>query len=632
MENYIYKRYAPRFVILSIDLSITVLSLFFSYLLRFNFNLESIYSPSFKIAIISVIVIRTIIFLATQTYSGIVRYTGTKDAGRIFLIVLFSNFIICIANLLYYPYNNHLFLIPFSVIAIDFFVTVFLMTAFRLVVKTMYSEFNNLFKIERTIVIFGINENSVSVKRVLARDDSTNFQVIAYIDPENLNLKKKLDGVPIINTKNLSDLFEKNVVSDFVFASKCQNPEQKQEIIDLCLNHNIKVKTIPDVNLWINGELSANQIRKINIEDLLERPQIVLNEKEIKKDILNKKVLVTGAAGSIGQEIVFQLTKFQPEKIIIFDQAESPLYDLELELYEKTGFYNFEIVIGDITNPIRMSRVFEVFKPDIVFHAAAYKHVPMMENNPSEAIVTNVYGTKVIADLSVKHGVSKFVMISTDKAVNPTNVMGASKRIAEIYTQTLNRQNKTKFITTRFGNVLGSNGSVIPRFRKQIETGGPVTVTHPEVTRFFMTIPEACQLVLQACALGNGGEIFIFDMGKSVKIVDLAKKMIKLSGLEIGKDIHLNYSGLRPGEKLYEELLNDHENTIATNHEKIMVAKVREYEPEVIIPEIEKLFSLVKTYDNFQIVNQMKVIVPEFSSKNSIYEALDNKISPNLSS
>lgn len=332
---------------------------------------------------------------------------------------------------------------------------------------------------------------------------------------------------------------------------------------------------------------------------------------------------MTGAAGSIGREIVLQLTKYFPEKIIILDQAESPLYELELELKEKFNFYKYEIVIGDVTNSVRVNKVFQTFKPSIVYHAAAYKHVPMMENNPSEAARTNILGTKIVADKAVEFGVKKFVMVSTDKAVNPTNVMGASKRIAEIYIQTLQHGTGTSFITTRFGNVLGSNGSVIPRFRKQIEDGGPVTVTHPEITRYFMTIPEACQLVLQAGAIGNGGEIFIFDMGKSVKIVDLAKKMIKLSGLKLGTDINLKFTGLRPGEKLYEELLADKENTMPTVHNKIMIAQTKLYDPNDILPEIDKMISVFINHDNFQIVKLMKELLPEFISKNSVYESLD---------
>ncbi len=392
------------------------------------------------------------------------------------------------------------------------------------------------------------------------------------------------------------------------------------------MHDNIKVLTLPDVNKWINGELSVKQIRQIKIDDLLERAPIKLDEKEIRNYTLNKTILVTGAAGSIGSEIVKQLLHFQPKRIIIFDQAESPLYDLELELSEKFHFNNFDIVIGDTTNIHRLRRVFEAFKPTVVFHAAAYKHVPMMENNPSEAIRTNVNGTKLLADIALEFGVHKFVMISTDKAVNPTNVMGASKRIAEIYTQSLNSKGKTQFITTRFGNVLGSNGSVINRFKMQIEKGGPITVTHPEITRYFMTIPEACQLVLEAGAMGKGGEIFIFDMGKSVKILDMAKKMIQFSGLKLGEDIQINFTGLRPGEKLYEELLNDKENTLPTHHSQIMIGKVKKYEFSVIEKEISELIVLGFTQDNFAIVEKMKKIVPEFISQNSIYEELDLSI------
>jgi FlaA1/EpsC-like NDP-sugar epimerase len=384
---------------------------------------------------------------------------------------------------------------------------------------------------------------------------------------------------------------------------------------------------VPPVTNWINGELSFKQIKKIKIEDLLEREPIQLDIPLIMQQITGKSILITGAAGSIGSEIARQIVPFHPGKLILLDQNESALYDIELEIEDKFKLKNVEPVIGDIRNTERMRNVFNTFKPEIVFHAAAYKHVPLMENNPSESILTNVYGTKLIADLSVEFGVKKFVMISTDKAVNPTNIMGATKRIAEIYTQSLNFNSNTKFITTRFGNVLGSNGSVIPRFKKQIEEGGPITVTHPEITRYFMTIPEACQLVLEAGTIGNGGEVFIFDMGKSVKIVDLAKKMIKLSGLALGKDIQLVFIGLRPGEKLYEELLNDHENTIPTHNPKIMVAKVKEYDLQTISKDIIELNSLFYTQNNESIVRKMKDILPEFISNNSVYEQLDKDAS-----
>jgi FlaA1/EpsC-like NDP-sugar epimerase len=393
-------------------------------------------------------------------------------------------------------------------------------------------------------------------------------------------------------------------------------------VVEKCLSYNTRVLNVPPISSWINGQLSFKQIKKVKIEDLLERDEIVLDKEKTYAQLHNKIILVTGAAGSIGSEIVRQIIHFNPQKIILLDQAESAIYDLvnELKEFKQTSF---EEVIADIRNNQRMENVFKHFKPQIVYHAAAYKHVPLMEMNPSEAVSTNVGGTKIVADLAVKYAVEKFVFVSTDKAVNPTSVMGASKRAAEIYIQSLGITTKTKFITTRFGNVLGSNGSVIPLFKKQIEKGGPITITHPEITRYFMTIPEACQLVLEAGCMGNGSEIFIFDMGKSVKIVDLAIKMIRLSGLTVGKDIEIVYTGLRPGEKLYEELLNNAENTLPTHNKHIMIAKVQPYNFENIKPEVLKLIELFETQDNIKIVKQLKSIVPEYISNNSIYESLD---------
>jgi len=399
---------------------------------------------------------------------------------------------------------------------------------------------------------------------------------------------------------------------------------RKQEIVDLCLSHNTKVLNVPPVTNWINGQLSFRQIRKIQIEELLEREPIRLDEDNISKQLNGKTVLVTGAAGSIGSEIVRQIARFNPGMLILLDQAESPLYELEMECLEQFPQVKSEVVMGDVRNRQRMENVFRTFRPQLVYHAAAYKHVPMMELNPSESVLTNVLGTKIVADLAVGYKVEKFVMISTDKAVNPTNVMGASKRIAEIYTQSLNNHiSGTRFITTRFGNVLGSSGSVIPRFRQQIENGGPVTITDPEITRYFMTIPEACRLVLEAGCMGKGGEIFIFDMGKSVKIIDLAKKMIALSGMELGKDIDISITGLRPGEKLYEELLNNTENTVPTHHSKILIAQVKEYNYETVSKDISELVSLFDAQNNVQIVTKMKAMVPEYVSNNSEYEKLD---------
>jgi FlaA1/EpsC-like NDP-sugar epimerase len=616
-------KHTPRWIILLIDLTVSILSIVFAFLLRFNFDISNTYFDAFHQVILFVIIIRLTIFLATRSYAGIIRFTGTKDAIRIILVITWSNLIYIAVNFVWYYYISGKYIIPFSIILIDFFVSIFLMTTFRLMVKTIYAEVNNVFKEEKRIVILGTDENAIVTKRVLTRDNDIKYKVAAFIDPYDTGQKKQLDGVKFYNSDKLEQIINKFQIAELIITDKNIPPAKKQEIIDLCIENDINVLTLPDVKDWINGELSYNQIRKINIEDLLERAPIQLDVDKIKKDILEKVVLVTGAAGSIGSEIVIQLTKFRPKRIIAFDQAESPLYDLELELREKHNFINYDIVIGDVTNIVRVNKLFDTFKPEIVYHAAAYKHVPMMENNPSEAVRTNILGTKIIADKSVEYKVNKFVMVSTDKAVNPTNVMGASKRIAEVYIQNLQNLNHTAFITTRFGNVLGSNGSVIPRFKQQIENGGPITITHPDITRYFMTIPEACQLVLQAGAIGKGGEIFIFDMGKSVKIVDLAKKMIKLSGLKLGRDINLKYTGLRPGEKLYEELLADKEKTMPTMHEKIMIAQTRKYNAEELLPKIDFMINQLKNHDNFEIVRLMKEILPEFISKNSSYESLD---------
>jgi FlaA1/EpsC-like NDP-sugar epimerase len=429
----------------------------------------------------------------------------------------------------------------------------------------------------------------------------------------------------IYHASELDDLLRSNQVFDMIISIQNITPQHKQSIIEKCLSYDVRILNVPPVTSWINGELSLKQIKKIKIEDLLERDPIRLDAELIRTQLTDKTILITGGAGSIGSEIARQIIPFKPKYLVIVDQAESPLYDLELELSERFRWKKFETVLGDIRQGERMERIFKAFKPEVIFHAAAYKHVPVIENNPSEAVLTNVEGTKTIADLAVKYNVEKFVMVSTDKAVNPTSIMGATKRIAEIYCQSLNLHGNTRFVTTRFGNVLDSNGSVIPRFKKQIDEGGPVTVTHPEITRYFMTIPEACQLVLEAGAMGKGGEIFIFDMGSSIRIADLAKKMIKLSGLSLGKDIQIVFTGLRPGEKIYEELLADKETTLPTHHKKIMIAKVREYNFEDFDKNILQLIDLFKLQNNEAIVNKMKEMLPEYVSANSMYEKLDKE-------
>lgn len=621
--DFLFQRNMPRWVIFFIDMGICLFSLILAYLVRFNFSIPKVEIQAFPLVFGLVLGIRAISFYVSKTYQGIVKYTSSKDSQRIFIVLSIGSAAFVLVNLIFYKFINKTFPIPFSIIIIDYMATTFLMISLRIMFKALYQELTNPNKEKRSVIIFGAGESGIITKRTLDRDAGTKYKVLGFIDDDKKKIGKKLEGVSIFGIDKLDELLNSNDVSNMIISVQNLSPSKKQQIVDICLNHNTKVLNVPPVSNWINGELSFKQIKKVQIEELLERDAIQLDIDIIKNQLSNKTILVTGAAGSIGSEIVRQVIKFNPKKIILLDQAESPLYEMEMELHDKYKQQHYEIVMGDIRNKDRMENVFKTFAPSIVFHAAAYKHVPMMENNPSESIFTNVLGSKNLADLSVQYKVEKFVMVSTDKAVNPTNVMGASKRIAEIYTQSLNKNATTKFITTRFGNVLGSNGSVIPRFRQQIETGGPVTITHPDITRFFMTIPEACQLVLEAGAMGKGGEIFIFDMGESVKIVDLAKKMIKLSGLILDKDISIIYTGLRPGEKLYEELLANEENTIPTHHKQILIAKVKEYDFETISSSINELINLFDQQNNKSIVKKMKDLVPEFKSNNSIYEELD---------
>lgn len=619
-----FKSTTPSWIIFNIDIFICAISILLAILLRFNFTVPEYFTHNFSIILLLVIGIRSIFFIIGKTYAMIVRHTGLRDLTKLILVVLASSFVIGVLDVFTYQIGTDRLLIPASVIIIDFFITAYLMTASRLVIKYFYIEFRNNTKPRANVIIVGTDELAMATKRALDLDTEVRYRVVAFIDDKKQNLAKNLEGINIYPIYRLDELFEKFEVNSLIIAKDYISPVKKNLIVEKCLNYKIKILSAPQIKTWINGDLSARQLKQINIEDLLERDPISLDSTNIRKQLNNKVVLVTGAAGSIGSEIVRQIANYSPRKIILLDQAETPLHNLEIEVSEQLHFHDYEIIIGDVTNQMRMNKIFDRYQIDIVYHAAAYKHVPMMENNPAEAINNNVLGTKVLADLSVKYNVEKFIMISTDKAVNPTNIMGTSKRIAEMYTQALNINSSTNFITTRFGNVLGSNGSAIPLFKKQIELGGPVTITHPDITRYFMTIPEACQLVLEASAMGNGGEIFIFDMGKSVKVVDLAKNMIRLSGLEIGKDIQIKYVGLRPGEKLYEELLCDRENNLPTHHPKITIAKVAHTDFDLITEHLSNFERLIKTQNNLDIVKLMKKIVPEYKSMNSIYEALDN--------
>ncbi len=511
--DFLFQRNMPRWIIFFIDFGICLFSLLLAYLVRFNFSIPQVEIEAFPLVFGLVLGIRTISFYFSKTYQGIVKYTSSKDAQRIFIVISIGSISYVLINIIFYNFINHKFPIPFSIIIIDYMATAFLMISLRVMFKAMYLELMNPNKEKRSVIIFGAGESGIITKRTLDRDAGTKYKVLGFID-DNIKMQgKKLEGVTIFSIEKLSELLENNNVAHLIISVQNLSPARKQKIIEICLNHDTKVLTVPPVTNWINGELSFKQIKKVQIEELLEREPIQLDKDDIQKQLTNKVILVTGAAGSIGSEIVRQVIRFNPQKIILLDQAESPLYEMEMELNDNFAAQPHEVVIGDIRNKERLEKVFSTFHPQIVFHAAAYKHVPMMENNPSESILTNVLGTKNLADLSVQYNIEKFVMVSTDKAVNPTNVMGASKRIAEIYTQSLTKKGNTKFITSRFGNVLGSNGSVIPRFRQQIENGGPITITHPDITRFFMTIPEACQLVLEAGIMGKGGEIFIFDMG-----------------------------------------------------------------------------------------------------------------------
>lgn len=628
----------PRWTILQIDVLICIVSIFLAYLLRFNFEFALIDWKAFAFAAVLVVSSKIMFFLLTKSYAGIIKYTSIEDAKRIFFALSYTLLLLLLVDSIYY-YSRQTYIIPVSILIIDYCVSMLSMAAFRILVKIIYFEWKNQQSSQSSekvnLIIYGAGEAGVITKRTISQDKDNNMNVVAFLDDDPGKVKNTIDGIHIYQntSENLSRLIRQKQVEVLIIAIQEISPVKKKEIIDNCLAFGIQARSIPPVQKWINGELSLKQIKEVNIEDVLGRDPISLDKSTISKDIQGKTIMITGAAGSIGSELTRQVLSFLPKKLVLIDQAESALYDLELELTEMPLKINFETKLCNITNANRMEKLFRKFKPDIVFHAAAYKHVPVMEDNPAEAVLTNIAGTKIVADLSAKYGAEKFVMISTDKAVNPTSVMGASKRIAEIYIQSLNYHllqkqstpvHPTRFITTRFGNVLGSNGSVIPRFRKQIAQGGPVTITHPEITRYFMTIPEACQLVLEASSMGEGGEIFLFDMGKSVKIVDLAKKMIKLSGLTLGKDIQLVFTGLRPGEKLYEELLSNEENTKPTHHPQILIAKVRRYDFQLIQEQLENLSNLLPLHNNEAVIGCMKKIVPEYISQNSVYQKLDN--------
>ena len=632
IKNFSKIEIVPRWLIFSIDLALCVLALLIAKVIKHDFIIQGINIPALYQSIVSVVIINAVVFYGVKTYAGIVRYTSAQDSIRILGSVVISGFLLFCVNTASITITGNKIVSLITLIIYTLFSFLFL-TAYRIMVKYVFMIIKNMKLDKVRVIIYGAGEAGIVTKRTFDHDLKFNKKIVSFVDDDTRKVGNKIDGVNILHANNLDTLIAEESIDEVIFASYTIPVERKNQIVDICLEANVKVMEIPTADLWNRTSATPAMIHNVKIEDLLDRKQIVMDMDGIQKELKGKRILITGAAGSIGSEIVRQLMKFETGLIIMCDQSETALHDLQLELDEHHADVNFHPFIGDVKDLERMNFLFNHFKPQYVYHAAAYKHVPMMEDNPAEAIKTNVAGTRTIADLSVKYGVEKFVMISTDKAVNPTNIMGASKRIAEIYVQSLNFalvDTATKFITTRFGNVLGSNGSVIPRFKQQIEKGGPITVTHPEITRFFMTIPEACRLVLEAGCMGKGGEIFVFDMGSSVKIVDLAKKMIRLAGLVPNEDIHIEFSGLRPGEKLYEELLNDNENTMPTHHKMIMIGKVREYVFAEVEKQIAILLDWAKINDNREVVMQMKSIVPEFKSKNSKFEELDALVKVHL--
>lgn len=624
--------YLPRWIIILIDVSVLIMSFFLTYVLFNGTGIDYIITPHALTFICLFFGVNIFFFWLFRTYSGIIRHSSYIDA----LKILFSQMSVLVF-FLFFNFIFELFFKEKAFLNTAFFVNIVLsfcgLFLYRVVVKQTFE----LYFLEKTrdklikTIIYGTDANAISVANALKFETPSRFKIVAFVDKNNQNASKRMLDLPIlVQRKKLSALMRSVGAEGIVIADKGLSKEEKLAIIEQCLEFNYKVYTIPSVSDWEDQKEISKKVKNIQIEDLLEREPIVLDSISISKQLKDKTILVTGAAGSIGSEIVRQLLNFSPKKIVILDQAETPLHHISLEVDGIKAQTIIRTVIADIRNKGALEKVFKQFRPQMVYHAAAYKHVPLMEENPSQAILTNVDGTKNLADLSCQYGVKKFVMISTDKAVNPSNVMGASKRIAEKYVQSLqlkykkrNDLNATKFITTRFGNVLGSNGSVVPLFTKQIAEGGPLTITHPDIIRYFMTIPEACQLVLEAGSMGNGGEIYIFDMGKPVKIIDLAKKMIKLAGFVPDKEIKIKIVGLRPGEKLYEELLNDTSKTLPTYHEKIMIAEELQVEFEDLHSHIEELIGIASFFDNDDIVTKMKKIVPEFISMNSSYSELD---------
>ena len=627
-HRYLSAKVLPIWTVLLIDVLIIVVSSLLAYALRYDFRSLFSESSSIDVTIVCTVAVNLIFFRAFRTYSNVLRFSSFVDIMRIFVALTVSYALLLIASIVVKSFTN-INVAPITVLFMSYIISFAMMACSRIVVKIFFEALNFDGSRSANVFIYGAKEAGVNIAKAVRVSLRNHYRLRGFIADEPELINKVMMGVKVFpNDDTLIENLDDRDVHTIIISPAKMEALKHSDMADRLLAHNIKLMTAPPLSEWNNQFLDRTQLKEIQIEDLLQRNPIEIDIHKVASHLEGKRVMITGAAGSIGSEIMRQVASFNPYKLILVDQAETPLHDIRLELQDRWRDIDAETIIADISNVTRMEEIFRRYKPQYIFHAAAYKHVPMMEDNVSESIQVNVYGTRTVADLAVKYGAEKFVMISTDKAVNPTNVMGCSKRICEIYVQSLAKKllaeggHVTQFITTRFGNVLGSNGSVIPRFRDQIQRGGPVTVTHPEIIRYFMTIPEACRLVLEAGSMGNGGEIYIFDMGKPVRIVDLAKRMISLSGRT---DVKIEFTGLRHGEKLYEELLNVKELTKPTYHEKIMIATVREYDYDEVNERIQKLIDVSYTYDQMKIVAAMKDIVPEFVSKNSCFEVLDKK-------
>ncbi len=610
-------KFLSRWVVLSIDMGFVLISFLLANFLRFNFEWSQMNVVGINAQLFVVMAAFFAGFVLFQPFAGIIRHTSSKDLENILLASLTGmGFVFLFNGVLEARSYNGIFRVPFSTLLIHFVLVVFLMATSRFFIRSFFRIITHRGNKTYAVLIYGAGRSGIATKHSLDQESRIKYQVVAFLDDNSSLQGKAIEGIPVMAPLSINQSFiDRYGVQDIIIAIQDIAKEDKKQLLDNLLGLKVSVKEIPPVSQWIDGQFSARQIHAIQIEDLLGRDPIQIDNEQVASYLTDKVILITGAAGSIGSELVRQVSGFMPKKLILVDQAESPLHDLLISLgysYDRPG--NIAAYVTSINHVGRMREIMETHRPEVIFHAAAYKHVPMMELQPDVAMETNILGSRILCQLANQYGAKRFVQVSTDKAVNPTNIMGATKRVAEMYAQAMAQVtgNDTLFITTRFGNVLGSSGSVIPHFQRQIEQGGPVTVTHPEVTRYFMTIPEACSLVLQAGSMGQGGDIFVFDMGQPVRIYDLAKKMIRLSGKEVGVDIDIQFTGLRPGEKLYEEVLSDHEKTMPTYHPKIRIAGVRTLSLRDLEADISVCRSLADKKDLPALVAQLKAMIPEY--------------------